>query len=60
MSENEKIVKVVKFTKAAHWLNWKEVFLATIGMKYSKMSQVFDLKQDFPLAKVENGKWKRG
>ena len=56
MSESEKIVRVVKFTKAAHWLNWKEVFLATVGMKDTKMSLVFDLEEDFPLVKMENGR----
>ena len=56
MSEVEVTIKVVAFTKASNWLNWKELFLTRVNRKDSKMGLCFNLSKPFPLLKEEDGK----
>ena len=56
MSEVEVTIKVVAFTKASNWLNWKELFLARVNRKDAKMGMCFDLSKPFLLTKEEDGK----
>ena len=56
MSSAEIIIKVVAFTKASNWLNWKELFLASVNRKDPKMGLCFDLSKPFSLTKTESGK----
>jgi hypothetical protein len=56
MSDIEMTIKVVAFTKASNWLNWKELFMARVNRKDSNMGKCFDLSKPFPLTKMENGK----
>ena len=56
MSSAEVTIKVVAFTKASNWLNWKELFLASVNRKDSKIGLCFDLSKPFSLTKTEGGK----
>lgn len=56
MSEKEVTIKVVPFTSASNWSNWKELFLARVRRKDAKLAEVFDLTMEFSLTKTVDGK----
>ena len=56
MSEKEVTIKVVPFTSASNWSNWKELFLARVRRKDAKLAEVFDLSMEFSLTKTVDGK----
>ena len=49
MSEVEVTIKVIQFSKAKNWFNWKELFLARANRKDPELFKCFNLDEDFPL-----------
>ena len=53
MSENETIVRVVPFSKAKEWHDWKKLVLARVNRKDPELGRYFNLSKPYPLTKME-------
>ena len=53
MLENKTIVRVVPFSKAKEWHDWKELFLARVNRKDPELGRYFNLSKPYPLTKIE-------
>ena len=53
MNEVEVTIKVIPFSKANDWSNWKELFLAQASRKDSEFGKCFDLSEEFPLEEID-------